>query len=112
MAQEFDHKVHHYSKEGKIVSTNPYRLVINQGGREYERPSGSGMWYNADGSLKRDESAEIKAREAAKQAAEQAEAKAKADVAAAAERARIKAEVKAEIELELKGKSNGISSKA
>lgn len=42
----FDFSVHKLNKKGQIVRTQPYRLVIAGGVRKFERPPGSGMWYD------------------------------------------------------------------
>lgn len=38
-------------KTGAVVRTQPYRLVIDGGNRKFERPVGSGMWYDEGGTL-------------------------------------------------------------
>jgi hypothetical protein len=47
----FDLKTHIRDAKGKVVRENAYRLVINNGVYEFERPKFSGNWYAADGSL-------------------------------------------------------------
>lgn len=104
MSKSFDHTTHHYDSQGKVVRDTTYRLKIESGAREYERPPGSGVWYAEDGSVIRDDSAKIEAaRKAAEEALAAAEAKDKADKDAAY-RAAVKAELLAELEKE-KGKS-------
>ena len=39
-------------KTGRVIGSQPYRLrVSREGGRQFERPVGSGVWYFEDGSL-------------------------------------------------------------
>jgi hypothetical protein len=47
----FDLKTHIRDAKGKVIRENAYRLVINNGVYEFERPKFSGNWYAADGSL-------------------------------------------------------------
>lgn len=102
MAKGFDLQVHHYSKEGRVTRANPYRLVIDSGKKEFERPVGSGLWYAEDGSLIRDESAAMRAAQEAKAAEVEAQAKAEADQAREALKAQLRAEILAEEEREEK----------
>lgn len=72
----FDHKTHTRDpKSGRVVGKNPYRKVISQvNGSSVElneRPVGSGIWYNADGSLNEEKSKEGLAKQAAEEKAEQ-----------------------------------------
>jgi hypothetical protein len=110
MAKVFDHQVHHYDKTGKVIRANPYRMAVDGGRKSYERPIGSGMWYNEADELVKDDSAAVKA----KQQAAEAKLAAEAEAARLAERAALKAELAAELEAEArlkKGGNNGISSK-
>lgn len=74
----FDYKVHKRdSKSGRIISANPYRMICEQvegGGStvRIERPTGSGIWYNADGTLNEKLSQEGLKKQAAEAAAEEA----------------------------------------
>jgi len=107
----FDLRTHHYNKEGKVIRETPYRLVVDQEkGPRYERPPYSGKWYAADGTLLKDESAEIEAQKAKE--AETLAAKQAADEAAA--KAKLKEELKAELlqeQAEQKAGSNGTRTK-
>ena len=47
----FDLDVHKRDSKGKIISSNPYRLVIENGIQRFERPPGSGQWFDASGTL-------------------------------------------------------------
>lgn len=82
-------------KTGKLISYQPYRLMVSPEGEFFERPPGSGKLYDRSGTLIRDREAEQA--EAARKKAEAdkvaAEAKAKADAEALAQ-----AEAKAEAE--------------
>lgn len=101
----FDLRTHHYNKEGKVVRETPYRLVIDQDkGPRFERPPYSGKWYAADGTLIKDESAEVEAQKAKEAAAKEEAAKA----AAAQEREKLKDELRAELAAEqAKAGTNG-----
>ncbi len=63
----FDLQTHIRDGKGTIVREQPYRLTINGGVREFERPPGSGYVYTEGGDLIRKPSAEALA---AKQKAE------------------------------------------
>lgn len=52
----FDYTVEHRGKDGRVVRTDPYRMVVDSNGKRLERPPGSGIWYNEDGTLLKDES--------------------------------------------------------
>lgn len=111
MSKGFDLQVHHYDSKGKVARTNPYRLSIEAGKREFERPVGSGQWYAEDGTMVRDESKEVRA----KLEAEAAEAQAKQEAQAAEAREALKAQIRAELEAEAKEQKavkHGASTKA
>jgi hypothetical protein len=104
----FDFNVHRYSKEGRVVGANEYRLVINNGEKMMERPPYSGKWYAEDGTLVKDDSAAIEAKRAQEKQIE-------AEKIAAAEKAKrdqLKAELRAEIEAEKKEAKHGSGTKA
>jgi len=105
----FDYQVEHYDKSGKVIRSNPYRMVIDSEGKRMERPPGSGIWYAEDGSIIKDESAAIEAVKAAAVAKEKELLEAKAKEA----REKLKEELRAEIlaEQQQKGQKNGHSSK-
>jgi hypothetical protein len=48
---QFDLKTHHRDKKGHIVRTTPYRLRVVNGVQKFERPIGSGKWYDAQNNL-------------------------------------------------------------
>jgi hypothetical protein len=88
----FDYVVDSYSKEGKVTSSNPYRMVIDGQGKRLERPPGSGRWFTEDGRLLRDDSKAInEQKEAAALAAREA-----AEVAKKAANEKFVAEIRAE----------------
>lgn len=90
----FDYRVDHYAKDGSVTHRTPYRMVIDQEhGQRMERPPGSGIWYKPDGSIFKDESAEVRA----KQELEARQAKALEEKRQAEERERIRAEIRAEL---------------
>jgi hypothetical protein len=100
----FDYRVDHINSQGKVTHRTPYRMVIDQEhGKRMERPPGSGLWYNEDGTLLKDESAAIKAQQAISQAKQQELSEQKAAEA----REKLKAELRAEILAEQKGTSHG-----
>ena len=105
----FDYQVEHYNKQGKVIRTNTYRMVVDAEGTRMERPPGSGIWYAPDGSVIKDESAAIEAVKLAAAAKEQAILEAKAIEA----RNKLKDELRAEIlaEQQQKGQKNGHSPK-
>ena len=45
MPQPFDLEVHKRNNKGQITHSQPYRLVIENGMKLFERPVGSGYWY-------------------------------------------------------------------
>ena len=47
----FDLTVQVRDKKGNIVKVQPYKLVIENGMQKFERPVGSGIWYDAGGTL-------------------------------------------------------------
>jgi hypothetical protein len=51
MKQSFDLKTHIRNKKGQVSSVNPYKLVIENGVKKFERPPNSGNWFNEDGSV-------------------------------------------------------------
>lgn len=97
----FDLRTHIRSaKTGKIVSENPYRLIIKDGMQIFERPPGSCLMYNPDDSFNEEESNKAKldsAKKAQEAAAKAKEKSAKQD----AEKKRVQAELK-KIEAEIK----------
>lgn len=115
MSQQFDHTVDVYNKQGKVVSHNPYRRVCNGQGVSYERPPYSGKWYNADGSVLRDESEAIDKQKAAefeaKHAADEAKRLAAHEALVAEIRAEEREKLMAEMTAAKKG-HNGTGSKA
>jgi len=62
---KFDLVTHVRDGKGNIVSKNPYRLVIENGVHRYERPPGSGYWYDAAGTVISEPKAEKPAQAAA-----------------------------------------------
>jgi hypothetical protein len=48
---KFDLITHQRNGKGQVVSKNPYRLVVENGIQRFERPPGSGFWYDAAGKL-------------------------------------------------------------
>lgn len=112
----FDLRTHIYNKEGKVVSTNFYRRVVDKNGVQYERPVNSGIWYNEDGTISRDESKAVREALEAKQAAIELQAKIELEAKVKAEREALKAELLAEIAAEQvvakKAGHSGHSSKA
>ena len=66
MAKGFDLRTQKVNKKGQVTSKSPYRLYIDRGVQKFERPPGSGKFYNADGSeivmTKLDKKAEAKKR--------------------------------------------------
>lgn len=61
MAEKFDLNVHRRNAKGQVTSVNPYRLVIENGVQRFERPPGSGEWYDASGkSLKAEKQEPLK----------------------------------------------------
>lgn len=68
-SQEFDHRVEiRDPRTGQIVQHQPYVLHIGPGKREYERPPGSGVFFDSTGAMIRDDGKEK--REAAAKALE------------------------------------------
>jgi hypothetical protein len=47
----FDLTVQHRNKKGAVTRETPYRLVIEGGVQRFEKPKGSGIWYDAGGNL-------------------------------------------------------------
>lgn len=47
----FDLTTHHRTKKGNIERVTPYRLRVVDGIQRFERPVGSGKWYDAQGTL-------------------------------------------------------------
>lgn len=47
----FDLVTHHRDKKGNIAEITPYRLRIVNGVQRFERPVGSGLWYDAQNNL-------------------------------------------------------------
>lgn len=47
----FDMTVHKRNGKGAIVDIQPYRLVIENGIKRFERPVDSGFWYDEAGTL-------------------------------------------------------------
>jgi hypothetical protein len=68
----FDLTVHRRNSKGEVVGKEPYRLEINQGQRRFERPIGSGIWYNEGGDLLPESKIRIEEMEKQKLAAAQA----------------------------------------
>lgn len=57
MADElFDLRTDIRDGKGKVISHQPYRLMIVNGQERYERPVGSGKWYSRNNQLLADES--------------------------------------------------------
>lgn len=48
---KFDFWVSKTDKRGKLVSVNPYKMLVENGVRKMERPPGSGNWYDEGGTL-------------------------------------------------------------
>lgn len=61
----FDLEVQKRDSKGRVVKVQPYRLVIENGVQRFERPTGSGYWYDAAGVLVK-EPAQAKQTEAKK----------------------------------------------
>ena len=99
---KFDLRTHLVNAKGKLVTHQPYRLVIEEGVRLFERPVKSGYFYYENGALAR----EPKAKEVKMDAAEAkklVEAKAKLDaVEVKGEKIEAKPEVKVEAKVEAK----------
>ena len=51
--KQFDLNVHVRNAKGQIVDENHYRLTIKNGIKEFERPPGSGNFYDEGGTLMR-----------------------------------------------------------
>lgn len=51
----FDLLVHRRDNKGKIVSESPYRMLVVNGQQQFERPLDSGLWYDANGTLIRED---------------------------------------------------------
>lgn len=49
--EKFDLTVHKRNKKGYISSKAPYRLRVVEGKQLFERPPGSGVFYNADNTV-------------------------------------------------------------
>lgn len=47
----FDLFVHKRNAKGQLTDVQPYRLVVENGIQKFERPKGSGYWYDAAGVL-------------------------------------------------------------
>ncbi len=47
----FDLNTHVRGAKGNVVREQHYRLVIEQGVRRFERPVGSGIWYDEQGHI-------------------------------------------------------------
>ena len=45
----FDLKTQRINKKGQVVAKQPYRLFIDGGIKKFERPPGSGNFFNEDG---------------------------------------------------------------
>lgn len=61
MADGFDLKTHHRDKKGHIVEVTPYKLRIVNGVQRFERPVGSGKWYDAQNNLVEETEPTVKA---------------------------------------------------
>lgn len=74
----FDLRTQRLNKKGQIISRNDYTLTITNGVQRFERPKGSGQYFNADGtpfaSQKVDKKEEAKKQIEAKKAAAKAAA--------------------------------------
>lgn len=49
MSEKFDLRTEKRNKKGQVVSKNPYRLIIENGVRKFERPPGSGKFFYENG---------------------------------------------------------------
>ena len=59
----FDLKTHvRDKKNGQVLSENNYKLVLDNGIAQFERPIGSGTWYGIDGSFLRQDKVEASAK--------------------------------------------------
>lgn len=94
----FDLRTHLLNAKGKLIKHQPYRLVIEDGKRLYERPKGSGFMYYENGELAKSPQAE-KVKMDSKEAAKLAEAKAALEVKLEVkpEVKEVKEDVKAEV---------------
>lgn len=61
MGKGFDYIVHKRNSKGKVISSDPYKMVVTKEGALLERPPGSGLWYYPDGELARDDNAQKEA---------------------------------------------------
>ncbi len=55
---QFDLKTHVRNSKGQVMTKNLYRLVIENGVYTYERPPGSGYFYDSAGTLLKSPKAE------------------------------------------------------